>query len=63
MPVRLAIEHPPSDVPLRTGLSATVEVDTGYQRGLPSPIRSALAWTGIGSAAASNISASDIQDK
>ena len=27
------------------------------QRGLPSPIRSALAWTGIGSAAASDISA------
>jgi membrane fusion protein (multidrug efflux system) len=58
VPVRLAIEKAPSDVPLRTGLSANVEVDTGHARGLPSPIRSALAWTGIGSAAAS-----DIQDK
>jgi membrane fusion protein, multidrug efflux system len=55
VPVRLAIEKPPSDVPLRTGLSANIEVDTGYTRGLPSPIRTALAWTGIGSAAASDI--------
>ena len=55
MPVRLHIEQPPSDVPLRTGLSANIEVDTGYTRGLPSPIRSALAWIGIAPAAASNI--------
>jgi len=55
VPVRLRIEQPPSDVPLRTGLSANIEVDTGYSRGLPAPIRSALAWTGIGTAAASNI--------
>jgi membrane fusion protein, multidrug efflux system len=63
VPVRLAIEKPPSDVPLRTGLSASIEVDTGYTRGLPSPIRTALAWTGIGSAAASDISTSSIQHK
>jgi membrane fusion protein, multidrug efflux system len=63
VPVRLAIEKPLSDVPLRTGLSANIEVDTGYTRGLPSPIRTALAWTGIGSAAASDISTSDIQHK
>ena len=47
IPVRLRID--PADnqdkppVPLRTGLSAEVDVDTHYARPLPSPIRSALA--------------------
>jgi len=47
VPVRLHIEDRTGEVPLRTGFSATVEVDTGHTRDLPSPIRSALAWSGI----------------
>ncbi len=32
LPVRLALENPPTDVPLHAGLSATVEIDTHYRR-------------------------------
>jgi len=51
VPVRLRLDPVSSaGVPLRTGLSTSVEVDTGHTRDLPSPVRSALAWTGIGTA-------------
>ncbi|MYZ49755.1 HlyD family secretion protein [Rhizobiales bacterium L72] len=48
IPVRLHIVSPPQDVALRTGMSASVSVDTGHVRGLPKVIRSALAVVGIG---------------
>lgn len=49
VPVRLKLETG-GEVPLRAGLSAAVEVDTGHVRTLPGPIRSALAFTGVGDA-------------
>lgn len=42
VPVRLRLPAP-DGVPLRAGLSASVEVDTGHTRTLPGPIRSAVA--------------------
>jgi membrane fusion protein (multidrug efflux system) len=41
VPVRLRIEEP-AQVPLRSGLSAEVSIDTGHARALPSPIRAVL---------------------
>jgi membrane fusion protein (multidrug efflux system) len=35
IPVRVRVEDAPGDIPLRTGMSATVSVDTGVSRGLP----------------------------
>jgi membrane fusion protein (multidrug efflux system) len=35
IPVRLKIESPDGDLALRTGMSATVSIDTGKSRGLP----------------------------
>jgi membrane fusion protein (multidrug efflux system) len=52
VPVRLSFAVSPAGVPLRAGLSAEVTIDTGHVRGLPSPIRSALAAAGLGRDAA-----------
>jgi len=43
VPVRLVIDNPDPDRPLRMGMSATVEVDTNYRRSLWGLIRSAFA--------------------
>ena len=32
VPVRLAVQLPPDAPPLRTGMSASVEIDTGHRR-------------------------------
>ena len=47
IPVRLEIADQPGQPPLRAGMSAVIEIDTGYQRELPSPIGAALAWIGV----------------
>jgi len=47
IPVRLEIADRPGQPPLRAGMSAVIEIDTGYRRALPSPIGSALAWMGV----------------
>lgn len=48
VPVRLRLDRPAGvAAPLRTGFSAHVAVDTGWTRPLPSPVRSALALTGL----------------
>ena len=45
IPVRLEILAHPGQPPLRAGMSATIEIDTGYQRPL---LTSLLAWIGAG---------------
>ena len=48
IPVRIEIV-PAADAPaLRAGMSATVEIDSGYERALPGAVRSALALVGYG---------------
>src|SRR5262245_35302027 len=47
IPVRLEIVSKPGQPPLRAGMSAVIEIDTGYHRSLPSPIGPALAWFGV----------------
>jgi membrane fusion protein (multidrug efflux system) len=47
VPVRISIQNPPAELPLRAGLSASVEVDTGHIR----PILAALRGSGGASAA------------
>ena len=44
VPVRLALEGIAEDAPLRAGMSAVIEIDTGHVRDLPGPVRSAMAW-------------------
>ena len=48
IPVRLEIVGCNNRLPLRAGMSANIEIDTGYQRPLPSLVTSALAWIGAG---------------
>lgn len=48
VPVRLRLETAPDGPPLRTGLSALVEIDTKHERGLPGLVGSALAAVGLG---------------
>jgi len=48
IPVRLEIVGCANQLPLRAGMSATIEIDTGYQRALPGLVTSALAWIGAG---------------
>ena len=48
IPVRLEIVGRAGQPPLRAGMSATIEIDTGYQRPLPGAVKSALAWIGAG---------------
>jgi membrane fusion protein (multidrug efflux system) len=50
VPVRLAVENPDPDKPLRAGMSVNADVDTHYVRPIVARIESAL---GIGSANAS----------
>jgi membrane fusion protein (multidrug efflux system) len=44
LPVRIEIMGGPGDLPLRTGMSAVVDIDTGHKRVLPSFVNSAFAW-------------------
>lgn len=44
VPVRLRIERAPDDPPLRVGMSATVSIDTGYQRSLPDFFSTLSSW-------------------
>jgi len=37
LPVQIAIDNPPTDLPISAGLSANVEVDTGHERHLLGP--------------------------
>jgi membrane fusion protein (multidrug efflux system) len=48
VPVRISIQNAPADLPLRAGLSASVEVDTGHIR----PILAALRGVGTNDASA-----------
>ncbi len=43
IPVRIAVEDLHGEHRLRAGMSATVEIETGHRRTLPSPVKSALA--------------------
>jgi membrane fusion protein, multidrug efflux system len=45
LPVRLHIEPTPDAPKLHSGMSVSVEIDTGYRRALPSVVQKALAWT------------------
>jgi membrane fusion protein, multidrug efflux system len=44
LPVRLTIDKPDPNAPLHAGLSATVDVDTGYRRPLLDRVNNVLAW-------------------
>ena len=44
IPVRLLVESPDANLLLRTGMSATVNVDTGKARGLGSLVRMVEGW-------------------
>jgi membrane fusion protein, multidrug efflux system len=46
IPVRIAVKTNGNDPALRSGMSATVEIDTGHRRALPGFVRTALAWFG-----------------
>ena len=48
IPVRVAISPRPDAPDLRAGMSATVEIDSGYERALPGIVRNALALVGYG---------------
>ncbi len=48
VPVRVAIDADGTEPPLRAGMSATVETDTGRARGLPKPVAAILAAIGLG---------------
>ncbi|HRO12939.1 MAG TPA: HlyD family secretion protein [Amaricoccus sp.] len=48
VPLRVELEPGQALPALRTGMSASVEVDTGHVRGLPRPVAHALAALGLG---------------
>ena len=47
VPIRLAVQMPADAPPLRTGMSATVEIDTGHQRHLADLWQSARQFVGM----------------
>ena len=47
VPIRLAVQMPADAPPLRTGMSATVEIDTGHRRALGDVLASAWQFVGI----------------
>ena len=48
VPLRVRLDPGQDLPPLRTGMSASVEVDTGHARGLPKIVTHALAAIGLG---------------
>ena len=44
VPLRLMLQPSSEDAPLRAGMSAEIEIDTGHVRELPGVVRSAMAW-------------------
>ncbi|HZU88024.1 MAG TPA: HlyD family secretion protein [Stellaceae bacterium] len=47
LPVRISIDNPDPGAPLHAGLSATVEVDTGYRRPWLDRVEHLFAWLGF----------------
>ena len=47
VPIRLAVQMPADAPPLRTGMSATVEIDTGHRRALGDLVEQARQFVGI----------------
>ena len=47
VPVRLAVQMPSDAPPLRTGMSATVDIDTGHRRSLKDLFASAREFVGL----------------
>ena len=48
MPLRIKLADGQALPPLRAGMSARVEADTGHPRGLPKVVSGALAAVGLG---------------
>lgn len=44
IPVRLDLKNPPTDPPLRAGMTTTVKIDTKHKREIPDFLQSVLAW-------------------
>ncbi len=51
VPLRVRFDDGQALPPLRPGMSASVEVDTGHVRGLPRPVKGVLAALGLGDGA------------
>ena len=47
VPIRLAVQMPADAPPLRTGMSATVEIDTGHRRQLADLVDTARQLIGL----------------
>lgn len=47
VPIRLALVLPPDAPPLRTGMSATVEIDTGHRRSVGDLVEAARSFIGL----------------
>ena len=47
VPIRLAVQMPADAPPLRTGMSATVEIDTGHRRHLGDLLDAAKQFVGM----------------
>jgi membrane fusion protein, multidrug efflux system len=47
VPIRLTVQMPADAPPLRTGMSATVEIDTGHRRALGDVLASAWQFIGM----------------
>ncbi|MAO93804.1 MAG: hypothetical protein CMM78_13185 [Rhodospirillaceae bacterium] len=46
IPLRISLKNEQADLALRSGMSVSVEVDTGYQREMPDFVHSTLSWLG-----------------
>ncbi|MGI3899602.1 MAG: HlyD family secretion protein [Janthinobacterium lividum] len=44
IPMRVKVAYDPAKPPLRMGMSAVVEVDTGHARGVPTSVQHAVDW-------------------